>query len=223
MSAFKNNYLEWIGRCRSAVARWMVVTIGLLLITPVCAEDLQKLLENAQQGMVGASFHIDATLQFDGPPFNVSGSISGEDYDFRMTNGVINRALDGRYWVSLEDGRTWKLIKGDPSPLYVILTSPITGDFGKLEQGRESKIKQRFVALQHKQVGETVVTLIEIKPDPLPDEEQRWPRYWVVTCADGRTWIQRFSGVISYMRNVVITDVEYTKVGEEVVIAAPEP
>jgi hypothetical protein len=43
----------------------------------------------------------------------------------------------------------------------------------------------------------------------------------MITKNDGTTWIKRLGGTVSYMGTIVALNIEYSKVGEKVTIAAP--
>jgi hypothetical protein len=187
--------------------------LGCCGIVAVAGEAEERVLDSATAFMRQASgYHIEATISTNNGRSLISADIAGDDYDVAINAQVKVRQVRGRNWGSQDGGKTWRSNNSPDDAIFNFLRAPLMG--GKLPNNG------RLVTAQHAPEGSRTVTLLELHFDPLPEEASRI-RYWVIKAPDGKTWIERFSGPVTFMGSVVRVDARYSKVDEVARIAPP--
>jgi hypothetical protein len=204
------------GKAPRALLKWSFLAFAFrtVCVTAGAGEAEEKLLDSATAYMRQASgYHVEATISNNNNAKSlISADIAGDDYDVTINSGVKVRQVRGRSWGSQDGGKTWHNNNSPDSAIFDFLRAPLMG--GKLPSNG------RLATVQQSTEGGRTVTLLELRFDPPPDKEFLI-RYWVIKAPDGKTWIEHFSGPVTFLGSVVLVDARYSKVDEVARIAPP--
>jgi hypothetical protein len=161
-----------------------------------------QVLNSAKAFMQQASgYHVEAVISNKDRRIPVSADIAGNDYDISVS-GTRTRKVGASYWISQDGGQSWRNTVPD-SGLFDLLTAPMV----------QSTLPDRFrlAEIERSTEANLTVVLLQLQVDQQSDDQIQ---YRVVTMPSGKTWIDRFTGRMTFAGGLVMVDALYSKVGE---------
>lgn len=203
--------------CRTVFLYLLSFVVG----SSVAGEDLNALLEQGQERLrTASSYHVEATITNDALTIRLAGDIAGDDFDLTMSqeNGSLRmRSVRNKYWLSHDDGETWKKTQPDRG-LFDLLRTP-----GNVVLPSDGKSRLVAIASPSAQLPKNDIQIVEVRPVPEPADldVEHLPRYYI-NKMDGRSCVNQYIGPMIWQKTVLLMDARYSKIDALPKISVPE-